>query len=713
MKTITHPASKRLFALRNPTLLLGLILTISTSIFGSEPNQQWVARYNGPGNDNDHANALAVDSSGNIYVTGYSYGSSTGYDYATIKYNTDGNQVWEARYNGPGNDNDYANALAVDSSGNVYVTGYSYGGSGTYYDYATIKYSPDGNQVWEARYNGPGNDNDYANALAVDSSGNVYVTGYSTGSGTGYDYATIKYNSDGNQLWVIRYNGDANGHDNVSALAIDNSGDVYVTGYSDGNGTWQDYATIKYNSDGNQLWVRRYDGLGSTSDYGRAITVDNSGNVYVTGGSGGSGTGLDCATIKYGSDGNQLWVACYTRWYYDEAWAITVDNSGNVYVTGITNRTGPSSGDYVAIKYGPNGSQMWVADYNGPGNRKDEAHALAVDSSGNVYVTGYSYSSGSPLNYDYATVKYSPDGNQLWVARYDGPGNSNDAARDVAVDNWGNVYVTGYSTGSGTSIDYATIKYTRHCIYVDANATGANNGSSWANAYKYLQNALAAAEPNHEIWVAQGTYRPDRDTNHPGGTGSRTATFQLKNDVAIYGGFPSGGGNWASRGPNIYQTILSGDIGVADNNSDNSYHVVTGSGTNSTAILDGFTITKGNASQSGPPYNLERGGGMYNATGSPTITNCTFSYNSATNQGGGLSNTGSSPTLTNCTFSGNSASYRGGGMFNGSSSPTLTNCNFSGNSASSYGGGMYVSNNCNVTLTNCNSAATRHNPAEG
>ena len=149
-------------------------------------------RYNGPGNGTDWVEGIAVDGFGNVYVTGHSYGSGTNWDYATVKYDPQGNQLWVQRYNGPGNVDDGAFAIAVDGSGNVYVTGYSWG-SGTYQDYATIKYDPVGNQLWEKRYNGPGNGDDFVYAIAVDGSGNVYVTGYSWGSGTGYDYAIIKY----------------------------------------------------------------------------------------------------------------------------------------------------------------------------------------------------------------------------------------------------------------------------------------------------------------------------------------------------------------------------------------------------------------------------------------------------------------------------------------------------------------------------------------
>jgi len=209
-----------------------------------------------------------------------------------------GDEIWVKRYNGPAKGDDFARAMAVDKSGNVYVTGESLG-SGTYRDYATIKYSSSGNQLWAARYNGPGNRDDFARAVAVDASGNVYVTGYSKAPGAGYDYATIKYNSSGKQVWLKRYNGPGNGDDFASALAVDGFGNVYVTGESPGSGTFRDFATIKYSSSGNQVWVKRYNGPGNGDDGAEAIAVDSGGHVCVSGYSKGPGTGYDYAVVKY------------------------------------------------------------------------------------------------------------------------------------------------------------------------------------------------------------------------------------------------------------------------------------------------------------------------------------------------------------------------------------------------------------------------------
>ena len=244
-------------------------------------------------------------------------------------------------------------------------------------------------------------------------------------------------------------------------------------------------------------------------------------------------------------------------------------------------------------------------------------------------------------------------------------------------------------------------------IYVKADATGANNGTSWANAYTDLQDALATADSGNEIWVAAGTYKPTTDTD-------REATFRLKNGVALYSGFAGGETARDQRDWETNVTILSGDIGTLGDNSDNSYHVVTvgippppypypiitGSSTDDTAVLDGFTVAGGNADRR--EYRPDTcGAGIYNDGGNPTLTNCTFSNNSASTWGGGMFNANSNPTLINCTFSNNYADYDGGGMFNRSSSPTVTNCTFSNNSARDRGGGMSNLYNSNPTLTDC------------
>lgn len=438
----------------------------ATIKYGNAGNQVWVRRYDGSANGDDEAAAIVVDPSGNIVVTGESHGSSTDSDYATIKYDSTGNELWTARYNGTANDEGayfFGDFMAMDSSDNVYISGYSYG-IGTAYDYTTVKYDSSGDQQWVARYNSPGNYIDYVSDMTVDSSGNVYVTGIAYMNGRDYDYATVKYNSAGVEQWAETYEGPGNGSDYAEAIALDISGDVYVTGWSfEGETTWDwDCTTIKYDGDsGKQLWVRRYEDIDSEEDGGYGVTVDALGNVYVTGYSWLVSTeNYDYLTIKYDSDGTQLWARNYDspEHGHGEAYKIALDSSNNVYVSG---REWIGNTDYVTVKYdGISGEELWTARYDGPGDGTAFPLDLVADSADNVYVTGIS--PGSDMSRDFATVKYDSAGNELWVAGYDGESTgSSDYGIDIALDSSGNVYVTGRSGGTATSYDSdcTTIKY--------------------------------------------------------------------------------------------------------------------------------------------------------------------------------------------------------------------------------------------------------------
>jgi len=255
-------------------------------------------------------------------------------------------------------------------------------------------------------------------------------------------------------------------------------------------------------------------------------------------------------------------------------------------------------------------------------------------------------------------------------------------------------------------------------IYVDKIALGPNNGSSWDNAYNFLQDALADANDSEkpvEIRLAQGIYKPNEGLMAIPEFNRRTTTFQLINGVTLKGGYAG----LTEPDPNarhvdMYKTILNGDLAGNDMpnftyNSENSYHVVTGSGTNPTAIIDGFTVTGGNAN--GSEQNLA-GGGMYNKSGSPTVTDCAFTANSA-DSGAGMSNDfSSSPNVTNCRFTGNSATS-GGGMANTNDSyPMMTNCTFTGNLATN-GGGMYCKTYNQTMLINCTFSGNLANKVGG
>jgi hypothetical protein len=412
----------------------------------------WTNRYIGPGNTHDQTEALAVDNSGNVFVTGHSYSTNTSYDYATIKYSNAGVPLWTNRYNGPGNDFDSGRAIAIDPSSNVFVTGVSPGLASSQ-DFATIKYSNVGVPLWTNRYNGTANGNDFPYGMAIDTSGNVVVTGLSDGGSSYDDYATIKYSNAGVALWTNRYDGPNNTLDVPFAVAVDTNGNVFVTGYSYGVGTFDDYATIKYSNAGVPLWTNRYDGPGHSSDDAVGIALDGSGNVFVTGYSSASASVsvLDYATIKYSNAGVPLWTNRYNGPGNGQAFAsaIAVDRGSNVVVTGYSPGLNGDN-DYATIKYSNAGVPVWTNRYNGPANSSDTAGAIAVDKTGNVIVTGSS-ANGSG-DYDIVTIKYSSAGTILWLARY-----SHCQPSAVAVDSNGNVFVAGQDTGS--TPHYVILKY--------------------------------------------------------------------------------------------------------------------------------------------------------------------------------------------------------------------------------------------------------------
>ncbi|MEW6755050.1 MAG: SBBP repeat-containing protein, partial [Candidatus Latescibacterota bacterium] len=355
---------------------------------------------------------------------------------------------------------DVGNAIAVDREGSVYVAGYTRTASYGTGDFLLIKYDAQGDTVWVRLYNGPGDSEDEAVAVATDADGNVYVTGFSTGDGTGSDFATLRYSASGDLQWVRRYDGLLRDNDLPYAMAMDSAGNLYVAGESGGLTSFSDFLTIKYSPDGQERWVRRDSCLAIATDRANAVALDRSAaRVFVTGTSVGNQTGPDYCTSCYeASTGDVVWQQRYNGPLNggDEARAIAVDDQGNAYVTGYAN-DGPSTpSDYATLQYDPTGALRWVRTYNGTGNGDDAGEAMGVDSRGRVYVTGTSF--GDTTDFDAATVAYDADGSLLWERRYNGEGNANDAPYALALDAAGNVYTTGvggdYAVSRATTVAY-------------------------------------------------------------------------------------------------------------------------------------------------------------------------------------------------------------------------------------------------------------------
>ena len=311
---------------------------------------------------------------------------------------------WTNRYNA-GNIYDPWGVIvrvAADLSGNIYVTGPYFNGVNN--DYCIIKYDASGSSLWTNFYDG-GIANDNAWGLAVDLSGNVYITGLAnTGNN---NYCTIKYDSAGSVLWTNVYDGGST--DLAHDVAVDSSGNAYVTGITWGPG-WNT-STIKYDSSGSALWTNIYDSGDNDLAYG--IAVDSFNNVYIVGYSSLNAANYDHYTIKYDTFGSVLWTNVYDAWNTNDLslsglGGAAVDSSDNVYVTGPY--FNGANYDYCTKKYDSSGSVLWTKYYNSGGN--EEAHDIAVDSSDNVLVTGRTWNGA---NWDGCTIKYDSSGSALWT----------------------------------------------------------------------------------------------------------------------------------------------------------------------------------------------------------------------------------------------------------------------------------------------------------
>lgn len=430
----------------------------SSSVPVNDIAQLWSTGYLAGGTDNMSSAAdIVTDGSGNTYVTG-TFNSGTNYDIVTIKYDDTGTAVapWPVTYNNSAYDNDdQAVAMVIDGAGNIDVIGRSYNGSDN--DYVVIKYDPSGNPLWTQTYDNAGND-DVPTALAVDASGDVFVTGRSCDVHGTCDYATMAFAAAGGTLWSSGKLFDAGGDDEAVDIKLDTSSNVYVTGRSLGSS--DDIVTVKYTNAGTKLWESRFDS--GTNDRATALAVDGSGNSYITGYSyNSSGGSPGIVVLKYGPGGGvPLWEKSYGGGTIQAIpSAMAIDSSGSVYITGKVGQV--SDYDMVTLKYLTDGTLAWVQSYGNSGFN-DWGTDLALDAGGTLYVFGAV--TLNTANTDLVTVKYdSSSGVAGGAITYDGAGvTDTPAGLALGVDSQGDttVHVVGTSADGGTGLNHMqTVRY--------------------------------------------------------------------------------------------------------------------------------------------------------------------------------------------------------------------------------------------------------------
>lgn len=429
----------------------GVTTEAGSPLAATDIAQRWQSTYSAPGTDNmaEAVDVVLDTSPGNSYVTGNTYLNGRTV-VVTNEYDDTGVLQWSQIYGG-GVAN-YAIAMARGPAGNLYILSRRYNAAGDY-DYAVIKYAPTGGSyIWQSVYNNTGH-NDVPTGLAADSSG-VYVTGSTCSSAASCDYATIKLDStDGTQLWVKTY--DGSGLDKTADVKLDTGGNVYVTGTS--TGLSDDVVTIKYDSDGNQLWEKRYDS--GRSEQATAFAVDGAGNSYIAAGLGYSGGIPAILALKYDGNGVLQWAKTYNGSAYGTLpSALVIDGDGNVYITGKTGRV--TDHDIVTVKFdGDDGTIVWAHSFGNAG-LDDWGVDVAVDADGYTFVLGNLTQNVG--NSNFVTVKYDPAGNAVSAIAYDGFTLKDTAvALALGVDSQGDTvpYVTGTSADLNGLDKITTVRY--------------------------------------------------------------------------------------------------------------------------------------------------------------------------------------------------------------------------------------------------------------
>jgi hypothetical protein len=441
---------------QNFRLFAGLIiLLLASSNAFPQIQQAWVARYNnGITNGTNQAVKMALDSNGDVYVLGVSQNTNNQLGYVTIKYAPNGTQLWAARYDSTNYTTATPSGFVLDSSNNVIVTGNT----------LTVKYDTNGHQLWTAPYNG--------SSIGVDSSGNCIVTGFGSG------FNTIKLSPNGSNLWSKSFITEY-GPAQSEAMVVDPDGNAYVAGwdtyvcYSNGDGVEDCYPgliTLKYDPNGNQLWQNTVEQTGFNGQLVAGMALDNARNLYLVANISGPGGGFQ--TFCYSSNGSFKWMASPDNGI-GPANGLALDGNSNVIVAGQNPYAFNAADNYIyyytTYQLNSGGTPICTNNYPQPPTGSSAATSVAVDLGGNAYITGYS--SGITGTNNIVTIKYGPTGNQLWLQSYNGLNAGNDAGNAIAVDRNGHVYVTGYETLPGGGTGIVTIKYIPISIQRQTNGT--------------------------------------------------------------------------------------------------------------------------------------------------------------------------------------------------------------------------------------------------
>ena len=418
--------------------LIMFLMLITLPVFGQ--TERWVYRYNGPVDSADVAYSLVYGADGNIYAAGYSQGIGTGNDFMVISLNKDtGDTNWVYRYNGPGNGEDVAKAVVYGGDSNIYAAGYSTG-SGTGYDFVVFSINKDiGDTNWVYRYNGPGNGWDRAYSIVWGMDGNIYAAGYSVGINTRGDITILSLTPSGVERWVYRYNGPVDSNDVAAAVVYGADGNIYASGYSQRTGGIAKFTVISTTSGGSERWVY----ADSMEGVAYSLVYGGDGNVYAAGYF--SIYYHDIGIVSLTALGDERWRYSYagppgsSGDDLDEIRSIVYGADGNIYAAGVsdsTDWTQPTPA-FTVISLTPAGSERWVYRYYS--GLFDWANSIVYGADSNLYAAGMCFQGTRA----FGVISLTPAGGERWIYRYNSP--YVDESYSVIYGTDGNIYAAGFS----------------------------------------------------------------------------------------------------------------------------------------------------------------------------------------------------------------------------------------------------------------------------
>ena len=422
-------------------IIIIIYLIVTANLVSAQLTQEWINTYQGNGTGGYNADKAAVDKSGNFIIAGR--GGTENTDILILKYSSNGNLLWERRYNGIINDQDLFRDMILDDSCNVYIAGNSFEGAANgNINWITLKYSSEGELRWHKSLDWTAHKEDVPFSITLDKQNNLYVAGYGWAPPApspyqNFDFVIAKYSNSGDELWTRSYNSFDYAPDWGYSVVTDDSNNAYVSGYAkmESMPIADVIVTIKWDSEGNQKWIKQFPRESGEYALNLYSKIDKKNNVIVTG---NYDEYQNFIILKYNSFGDMLWSKPFygNNGVSNYVHSIYIDNSSNIFIAGSSHTT--SNGyDALTIKYAPNGDTLWVRYYDDGIGESDVAIDITCDNFGNVYLTGSTYRDGL----DFLTLKYSSNGNLIYSKKYSVP--RYNEAIGIGLDKYNNIFIAG------------------------------------------------------------------------------------------------------------------------------------------------------------------------------------------------------------------------------------------------------------------------------